>query len=102
MIKQAPKAIIEDGKVVNHEELKRYWADYHDRKDRMQRMMFQDMRDAEPLVTKPQVVEHIHRHSDMGKKEFDLLQQMVLKVDHLDEKVNELYKKKKGNIYKYK
>ncbi len=31
----------------------------------------------------PQVVEHIHRHSDMRKKDFNLLQQTALKVDYL-------------------
>ena len=83
-MKQTPTAIIEDGKIVNHEELKRYWDDYNSRKDRMRRMMFQDLRDAEPLSEKPQEIVHTVRHSEMGKKEFDLLKQMVLRVDHLD------------------
>ena len=42
----------------------------------------------------PQVIEHIHRHSDMGKKEFDLLQQTVLKADYL---LKELSNKKVTN-----
>ena len=35
----------------------------------------------------PQIIEH--RHSDMGKKEFDLLQQTALKVDWLEKRLNE-------------
>ncbi len=46
-------------------------------------------RPQEPEEQVSQVVEHIHRHSDMGKKEFDLLQQTVLKVDHLEKRLNE-------------
>jgi len=38
---------------------------------------------------KPQVVEHIVRHSNMGNKEFDLLQQTALKVSYLDQKLTE-------------
>jgi len=37
----------------------------------------------------PQVVEHIHRRSDMGKKEFDLLQYTVVKVAYLEKRLNE-------------
>ena len=47
------------------------------------------------LEEKPQVVEHIHRTSDMSKKEFDLLQQTVLKVDYLEKRLNERKPKKK-------
>lgn len=39
--------------------------------------------------TMPRIVEHIHRHSDMGKAEFDLLQQTVLKVDHLGKRIDQ-------------
>jgi ssDNA-binding Zn-finger/Zn-ribbon topoisomerase 1 len=57
----------------------------------------------EPEETKPQVVEHIVRHSDMGKKEFDLLQQTVLKTQNLDNKLTEhLEFKKKPIISKSK
>ena len=98
-MKQAPRAIIKDGKVVNHEELKRYWADYHFRRDRMRRMMFQDLRDTEPLVIKPQEIVHIVRHSNMGKQEFDTLQQLSREVTYLRNEVKELSKKKKGNKF---
>ena len=37
----------------------------------------------------PQVVEHIHRTSDMGKKEFDLLQQTARKLEYLEKKFTE-------------
>ncbi len=50
----------------------------------------------ESTESQPQVVEHIVRHSQMGAKEFDLLQQTALKLDHLDKKLTEHleYKKK--------
>jgi len=44
---------------------------------------------------KPQVVEHIVRHSNLGAKEFDLLQQTALKVQYLDEKLTEVLAKRK-------
>ena len=42
-----------------------------------------------PEEAKPQVVEHIVRHSDMGKQEYDLLQQTALKINHLERKLTE-------------
>ena len=50
----------------------------------------------------PQVIEHIHRTSNMDKKEFALLQQLSQQVKYLDKKVNELYEKKKGVTYEIK
>ncbi len=41
-----PKAIIEDGKVLNHAQLVRYWADRNFKRDRLRRGMFNDLRDA--------------------------------------------------------
>lgn len=38
---------------------------------------------------KPQVQEVIHRHSDMGKQEFDLLQQTALKLEYLNTKLTD-------------
>ena len=49
---------------------------------------------AEPELPQPQVVEHIHRHSDMGKQEFDLLQQTALKTKHLEKRLAEREKPK--------
>ena len=49
----------------------------------------------EPEETKPKEVVHIHRHSDMSKQEYDLLQQMALKVDHLQKKITELQASRK-------
>ncbi len=44
----------------------------------------------------PQVVEHIHRHSDMGKKEFSQLQALIGEVKYLHEKLDGISTKKKG------
>ena len=49
--------------------------------------------------SEPQVIEHIHRHSDMGKKEFGLLQQLVLKADYLEKRLNEIRSDKKSIKY---
>ena len=38
---------------------------------------------------KPQVQTVVHRHSNMGKKEFDLLQQTAREVKHLSQKLAE-------------
>ena len=51
------------------------------------------------IEPKPQVIEHIHRHSGMGRREFDLLQQTVLKAEYLAQKLTEhieASKKRKG------
>ena len=48
---------------------------------------------------KPQVIEHIYRTSDMGKKEFDLLQQTANKTNYLEKELKKhivFSKKKKG------
>lgn len=44
----------------------------------------------------PQFVEHIVRHSDMGKKEFNLLQQTARRVDYL---VKKQERKKQADYY---
>ena len=55
---------------------------------------------------KPQVQEIIHRHSDMSKKEFMLLQQLSGQVKYLQEKTEELQRKRgvkpKSNRVGYK
>ena len=56
-------------------------------------------RPQEPEEQIPQIIEHIHRHSDMSRKEFDLLQQTILKVEHLESK---LLEKKVDNKYTIK
>lgn len=42
----------------------------------------------------PQIVEYIHRHSDMSKQEFDLLQQTAREVKYLRGKLAELQARK--------
>ena len=49
---------------------------------------------------KPQVIEHIHRHGDMSKQEFDLLQQTARKATYLEKKLNELSKPKQKPQHK--
>jgi len=90
----APRGIIVDGKVTNHAQLKRYWDAYNERRGRMRRMMFQDMRDEEPPVTKPQEIVHVVRHSEMSKQESDMLQQLSREVKYLRNQVKELSEKK--------
>lgn len=43
----------------------------------------------EPLEPEHKVVEHIVRHSQMGAKEFDLLQQTARKLEYLEKKLTE-------------
>ena len=50
------------------------------------------------IELQPQIQEVIHRHSDMGKKEFDLLQQTAHKVDYLLKRANKAADKK-GSKY---
>ena len=48
---------------------------------------------------KPQVVEHIHRHSEMSRADFDALRQVILKVDYLEKRLNERKPGKKTTKY---
>lgn len=48
----------------------------------------------EPEKPEPQVIEHIHRTSNLSKQEWDLLQQTKLKVDYLEKKIEEAIKPK--------
>jgi len=50
-------------------------------------------------LEKPPVVEHIVRHSDMGAKEFDQLQQTAAEVKYLRDKVAELEEQKRKADY---
>ncbi len=94
----APKAIIKDGKILNHEQLERYWVDWHRRDDIIRRGIFRDLKESQDTFAepKPQMIEHVVRHSQLGPKEFDLLQQTALKLDYLAKKLSSHleYKKK--------
>ena len=54
--------------------------------------------------SEPQVIEHIHRTSDMSQKEFAKLQSLIGEVKYLRDKVSNLEKpirkKRRYNIYK--
>ena len=55
----------------------------------------------EPAPLEPREV--IHRHSDMGKKEFDFLQQTARKLDYLEKKLTEREKpKSQSKKFEYK
>jgi len=43
----APKAIIKNGKVINHQQLERYYRDKHERDYLIQRGIFRDLREAQ-------------------------------------------------------
>ena len=66
----------------------------------VRRGMFQDL-DRERLFAdepEPQIIEHIHRTSDMGKKEFDTLTQHTRMLDYLMKRTNERTKKQSYTI----
>ena len=54
----APKAIIVDGVITNHAELKRYWDRYNFQQYRLRRGMFMDLRRDEPEPIAPREVVH--------------------------------------------
>jgi len=51
------------------------------------------------LQSVTEVVEHIHRHSDIGKREFQELKEVIKKVDYLEKRTRP---KKKVNFERYK
>ena len=89
---KTPKAIIEDGKVVNHEELKRYWSDWRFRQDRIQRGMFQDIREQE----EPQ--ELVPDTPEWARNQWDSVRQLRAMVNHVNQKVTEMRAKKKDTF----
>ena len=99
-----PKAVIQDGKVMNADVLKRYWERYWERKWIIQRGIFNDLREAQPEVREPEVVrtEVIHRHSDMSSKEFARLQSLEGEVKYLRQKLEEIQTKAKPKQQGYR
>ena len=97
----APKSIIEDGKVINHEQLKRYWAGVAERKDRIQRGTFWDLRDSVSEATEQPTAprEVIHRYSNMGAKEFRQLQDTA---GQLENHIQESQERKPSTNKRYK
>ncbi len=89
-----PKAIIKDGKITNAQELKSYWRDKYERDYWIQRDAFingwnvpGDLEPEPPATPRPQEV--IHRHSNMSKQDYDLLQQTSARVKYLEKKLAE-------------
>lgn len=92
---EAPKAIIEDDKVVNHDQLVRYWRDRSLVLDRMRRATFDDIRNETP---EPEPLEErviVYRYSNMSKQESDTLQQAWRKIAYLEKKLAESQTKRK-------
>ncbi len=56
-----PEAIVQNGIVVNHEQLKRYWAERHDREALIRRGMLRDLQDNMPEPAPAPVREYIPR-----------------------------------------
>ncbi len=84
------KPIIENGKVTNASELRRYWLDHHERECRIRRGMFTDLGELEP----PPMPKTLFRPRPVDK-EIDQLGSSLL---HLTNKMNDhLDRSRKGN-----
>ena len=55
----------------------------------------------EALESTPRVTEVIHRHSEMGQKEFDLLQQTARRVGYLQGEIDQLKTRRKPSFIHY-
>jgi hypothetical protein len=82
-----PKVIIENGIVINADQLKKYWADYFDKTERIRAGMFRDLRTTEESQPPQPIVRVIH--SNMSKQESDLLQQTAGKLEHVSKTLTE-------------
>ena len=86
---RSPRAIIKDGKVVNAEQLRRYWRDRSERDYIIRRGMFQDLeRDSKEI-------QESQPEPPWTKRQFDIINQLRGQMIHLEKKVIELYKKEK-------
>ena len=54
-----------------------------------------------PTEPMPQVIQHIHRTSDMSKREFDLLEQTKRSVDYLEKELNKFTQTKRVDKQDY-
>ena len=91
-----PKPIIEEGKVINHEQLKRYWAGVAERKARIQRGTFRDLRDAREQSSTPGTVPQPEPEWTRGQ--WDYIRQLRAMVNHLNIKVTEMRAEKKKDV----
>lgn len=94
-----PTAIVdkETGKVVNAEQLRRYWRDRNLLLYRMRRGMFADLpelyheprREAPPLLEQEIIHRHIHYDSDVSKKQWGRIDAISGQLNFLQTKLNE-------------
>lgn len=89
-MRREPKQVIKDGKVVNAEQLRRYWRDWRERDTIIHRRMFQDIREAEAQEEEPQP-----QAPEWTKRQFDIINQLRGQMIHLENKVIKLYERKK-------
>ena len=75
----APKAVIIDGKIINHEQLKRYWTDANRRLCILRRVLFQD--DSEQASGTPALSKPEPRRLDIERLQSHLM--------HTENKLNE-------------
>ncbi len=92
-----PEAIIENGKILNAFQLKRYWTDYWDRKALVRKEYRDIARDfpPEPLPVVERIIYHTHY---LNSKDLDKINQTVLKVGHLQKKVDKLMSSRTGTF----
>ncbi len=89
VMRSPPKAIIKDGKVVNAEQLRRYWRDKGERDWVIRQGMFRDIREAEAQEEKPQP-----ETPEWSSRQFDIVNQLRGQVLHLENRVIKLLEKK--------
>ena len=94
---EEPKAIIEDGIVVNANELKRYWAKENERKALARRTRYELLRDfpPEPEPVKEKIIYHTHH---LNSRDLDKINQNTLHLRHLDKKVSKLMSSRTGTF----
>ncbi len=87
-----PEAIVQNGIVVNHEQLKRYWAERHDREALIRRGILRDLRDNMPpepgTVIEPVkvTVRHVIVHDFAARRQVAELEQLRQHVAALEKK----------------
>jgi len=82
------------------QELQEIIADHENRLLELERVINQHADSLDDLREQPQEQIIVHRHSDMGKEEFNLLQQVSLKVDRVERTFKEhLTPKKRYTTY---
>lgn len=89
VLEVTPEPIIKDGKIINHEELKRFYQDKYLKDCRIKRGIFMDIPEPRP-EPQPDII-----YTGLTPKDWNEFNQLKARMNALDTKILQLLSKKK-------